>query len=73
MDQTKFITEFVELIQTEDELGLTTNLAEIEEWDSLSAMVLIVFFEKKLNTKLTFEDIKKFKTVGDIYAYIPQT
>ena len=41
-------------------------LDEVEDYDSMSKLSLIVMFEDEFEKKLTGEDIKKLKTVKDI-------
>ena len=47
-------------------------LSEIEEWDSLSTLSLTVEMKKRFGKDLTAEQIKQFKTVGDICEYISE-
>lgn len=47
-----------------------TNLADIEEYDSMSKLSLIVLMDDEFNKKLTGEQILKFKTVGDILGFM---
>ena len=43
-----------------------TDLASIDEYDSMAKLSLIVLFDDECGKKLTGEDIRTFKTVGDI-------
>ena len=43
-----------------------TELATIEEYDSMAKLSLIVLFDDEFGKKLTGEEIRTFKTVGDI-------
>ena len=45
-----------------------TELSSIEEYDSMAKLSLIVLFDDELGKKLTGEEIRSFKTVGDILA-----
>ena len=51
-----------------DEGGLSadTVLAEVEEYDSMAKLSLIVFMDDEFGVKVTGDMIKGFKTVGDI-------
>lgn len=44
------------------------QLAEIAEYDSMAKLSLIVLFDDECGKKLTGEEIRTFKTVGDILA-----
>ncbi|MCR4568366.1 MAG: acyl carrier protein [Pseudobutyrivibrio sp.] len=52
----------------EGDIDSETSLDEIEEYDSMTKLSLIVLMEDEFGVKLTGEDIKTFKTVGDILA-----
>ena len=47
-----------------------TVLEGLEEWNSLAAISLIVLVNEKCEKILTAEEIKSFKTVSDILAYM---
>lgn len=42
------------------------KLSDIEQYDSMSKLSLIVLFSDEFDKKLTGEKIRTFKTVGDI-------
>lgn len=42
------------------------SLEDIEEWDSLSALSLVVLLGDEFNRKITGQQIRAFKTVQDI-------
>lgn len=66
--------EFLEEVMELDEGSLTkdTELNELEEWDSLSTLVLTVEIRNRFGENLTAKTIKDFKTVGDICQYLEQ-
>lgn len=66
MNKTDFLTELQEILQTDENLLEDTALAELEEWDSIAFMVLIAFFDKNFDKKLTFEDLTACKTPADL-------
>lgn len=66
-----FLNDFREILQREDAFGMDTLLADMEEWDSLSMMATMAYFDKKHATLLTFSVFKKTRTVADIAALIP--
>lgn len=47
-------------------LAAETVLAEVEEWDSMTKLSVIVMFDDECGKKLTGEMIRAFVTVGDI-------
>lgn len=65
--------QFIEDVMEVDEGTLTTDtiLEDVEEWDSLSILVLTMEMKKRYNIIITTDMIKALKTVGDICQYIP--
>ena len=66
MTREEFLNEFVEVLQTEDEISFDTVLADLDEWDSLSVMATMAFLDKSFGVKSTMKDYKEMKTSGDI-------
>jgi len=53
-------------------LTQTTRAADIEEWDSLSHIQLVVAMEKHFRVKFTSEEILEWQNVGDIVKNIEE-
>ena len=55
-----------------DEGTLTedTVLSELEEWDSMASLSLIVLLDEEFDKKITGKQIKEFVTVKDIIDYM---
>ena len=51
-------------------LNADMELSSIEEYDSMAKLSLIVLMDDEFNKKLTGEQIRMFKTVGDILAFM---
>ncbi len=64
-----FLEEVMDL--EEGDLDEKTDLADVEEWDSLSVLTLIAEMKKKFNVVLSAQQIKEFQTVADICDLIP--
>ncbi len=54
----------------EGDLSADTVLDELDEWDSMSKLSLIVLMSDEFEKKLTGDTIMTFKTVGDILNYM---
>ena len=52
----------------EGDLSADMALDDVDEYDSLSKLSLIVLMEDEFGVKLTSDVIKGFETVGDILA-----
>lgn len=62
---------FREIFDDEDlVLSRETTSDDIEDWDSLTHMQLIVEIEKKYNIKFTIAEIKKAADVGEFIEII---
>lgn len=56
----------------EGDLTLDKELDDIDEYDSMAKLSLIVLMEDEFGVKLTGDIIKGFKTVGDIVAMMSE-
>lgn len=51
-------------------LAPETELSAIDEYDSMAKLSLIVLMDEECGKKLTGEQIRDFKTIGDILAFM---
>lgn len=47
-------------------IGRQTNSSDIEDWDSLAQINLVVAIEKQFKIKFNLEELVSFKNVGDM-------
>ena len=58
---------FKDVLDTDDiELKYETTANDVEDWDSLSHIQIIVAVEKHFNIRFTSGEIQKFKNVGEM-------
>ncbi len=58
-----------DMLELDDgDLTVDTALDDIDEYDSMAKLSLIVLMEDEFDVKLTGDVIKGFETVGDIVA-----
>lgn len=64
-----FIEKFAEAIEVEnvDALTAETEFHELEEWSSLSVMLIIAFFDEEFDKQIGETAINGCKTVEDLY------
>lgn len=69
MDIKEFIEKFAEAIEVDDVEVLTaeTRFRELDEWSSLSVMLLIAFYDEEFGKELTQAQIKSADTLQDLY------
>lgn len=68
----KNLTEVFREIFDDDTLviGEKTNAEDIEDWDSLEHINLVVATEKKFNIKFDISEVGKMKNVGEMVDVI---
>lgn len=66
-----FLQNLIEVLDAEvDEIDLNTELLSIPEWDSLSRVSFAAMADIKYNKKLLSTDIKRAKTVGELFLLV---
>lgn len=66
MTKEDFLVELEDILQREEPCNIEDMLEDYEEWDSLSKMALLAFFDKRFTIKLSLKDIKELESVEDI-------
>lgn len=66
MKKEDFLLALEDVLQREEPCLETDVLDEYEEWDSLSKMAVMAYFDKNFGVKLTLADMKSFKNVDDL-------
>lgn len=71
METTKKIEMLEDLFELEaGTLTPQTLLADVEEYDSMSKLSLIVMMDDEFSKKLSGEQMLKFTTIGDILDFM---
>ncbi|MDX2469140.1 MAG: acyl carrier protein [SAR324 cluster bacterium] len=75
MDQSKILTEinriFIEVLDEENiEINEYTTADDVDDWDSLTHMELIVAIEKRFKLSFTTQEIFEWENVGAMCAAI---
>lgn len=66
MTKAEFISGLHEELEFDATLDETTNLKDLDEWDSMAAMVLIGYVSNNLDITLTADDLKEITTVSSL-------
>ena len=67
MSEREKLSLLEDMLELEDgDLTMDMVLDDIDEYDSMAKLSLIVLMEDEFGVKLTGDVIKEFKTVGDI-------
>ena len=69
MQITEFIEKLAEAIEIEDTASLSaeTVFKELEEWSSLSVMLIIAFFDEEFDKQIEEKDIHSATTINDLF------
>lgn len=67
MTAEEFIPRLAELMDTDVALTLSTKLADVEDWDSLSMVSFFSFCNTTLKRHVVPEEIKSAQTVEDLF------
>jgi acyl carrier protein len=71
-DIEKFLAEFVAAVDFQEAVPIAedTELASLEEWDSLAALGVIVMCDTEYGVSITGNDLKGCTCVGDIFKKV---
>jgi acyl carrier protein len=72
MEKSVFITRLKEELEFETNIEISTNLKNLDEWDSMAAMVLIGFVSDEFGITLNADDIAAITTIESLIEKIGQ-
>lgn len=72
MEIKEFIEKFAEAIEVENVENLTaeTEFRQLDDWSSLSVMLLIAFFDDEFEKEIGDKEIKGCTTLQDLYNLV---
>lgn len=70
MKKHDFISGLAEELEIKTPLDITTNIKDLEEWDSMVAMVLIGYMSNEFGVALNGDDLKNITTVESLMERI---
>ncbi|MFC4817379.1 MULTISPECIES: phosphopantetheine-binding protein [unclassified Flavobacterium] len=70
MTKQDFIKGLEEELELETALEFDTDIKQLEEWDSMTAMLLIGYVSNEFSVTLNAEDIKKITTISSLIEKI---
>ncbi|AXY02127.1 TPA: acyl carrier protein [Vibrio vulnificus] len=68
MNKEQFLEELTDVLQLEDAINESTNLKELEEWDSMAHLGVISMFDIEFSKNITNAELKNIETVSDLMA-----
>ena len=66
----KFLEDIKELLSITEDVDMNTDLLDIDEWSSLSAMSFIAMVEEKYNVKLEPYSVAEAILIEDLYNVV---
>ncbi|BDC52867.1 hypothetical protein F183_A51820 [Bryobacterales bacterium F-183] len=66
MTSNQILLDLGELLESEQPLDGSEELASLENWDSMAVIAFIAFADDKCGKSLVAKDINACKTVGDL-------
>ncbi len=70
MTKQEFLMSLKEELELDVTLGYHTNLKDLEEWDSMSAMVLMGFISNEFDVTLNPSDLSDMTTIDSLIEII---
>ena len=75
MDHSKILDQldvvFIDVLDNENiKLNLNTTADDVEDWDSLNHIQLVVAIEKKFKIRFSSKEIQNWKNVGELVESI---
>lgn len=66
----KFLDSFFDLLEETDRELITpdTKFKDLDEWDSMTALMLIAMFDEHYDKKINGDDIKNSETLSDLFS-----
>lgn len=68
MNKEQFLEELTDVLQLEETINESTNLKELEEWDSMAHLGVISMFDIEFSKNITNAELKDIETVSDLIA-----
>lgn len=70
MDKNNFFVRLQEDLELDKEVNGETNFKDLDEWDSMAAMVLIALVNEEFSITLNSDDIENIATVNSLIERI---
>lgn len=66
MNKADFLVELEDILQREEPVNENDNLEDYDEWDSLSKMAVMAYYDKNFKIKIGLNQLGELKTVSDL-------
>ena len=72
MTEKDFLSTMDEILNVEESVTMDAELDNLEEWDSLSALMFQSYVLKQTGKALKPTDLKKAQTIRDLYVFVKE-
>ncbi len=66
MNKADFLVELEDILQREEPVNENDNLEDYDEWDSLSKMAVMAYYDKNFKIKIGLNQLGELKTISDL-------
>ncbi len=67
MQPAQFVKEIAAEFEHEKDITAETKFQQLKSWDSMHALIVIARIDELCNVMLSADDLKKAKTIQDLY------
>lgn len=68
--ESDFLKFIGEVLDKDDNIRASDVFKDYEEWDSLSALLVIAMVDEKYQVRINGDDIRGSNTVGELFAIV---
>lgn len=72
IEEKQFLEDVKNMLKTEEEIGMETDLMDIENWDSFSMVLFVAMVEEKYGAKFDPFQIAGAVLVEDLYIVVKE-
>ena len=66
MSKDEFLVALQDILQRDDAVGQDDRLEDYVEWDSLSKMAVMAYFNRNFGIKINLDDLKTIQSVTEL-------
>ena len=74
VNKESFLENFVEQLLEPDEvkIDIDTNFRDLDEWDSMTGMTILVMIQDEYKIDLPADHFRTLNTLGDIFDFVEE-
>lgn len=72
MTEQDFLEELQDILNTENDLAMNTELSTLDEWDSLSYVSFLAAMSEHVSHRIEPKAVRDAKTISDLYSLLQE-